>query len=172
MIYPTATDLLGNIEATIVARIEPDLQSLGARSAAATVKHMLRHVKLRITAEGRLLAADIVRLRATLADVRAYFTALPSPNSASLIQQSDAAVAASQADPDSYRGLDELAEIAGALREALYQALKELVRLEPEREHEESHIAIRALIRDYIVWQVEREESLIADAFFGKGPRR
>jgi hypothetical protein len=49
-----------------------------------------------------------------------------------------------------------------------------------ERDHElgarhgdePAYQAIRAAIREYMVWQVEQEEKLIAPAFFGQGPRR
>lgn len=172
MIYPRATDLLDNIESTMVSHIEPSLSTLAGKSAAATIRHLLRHVRTRIEVEGKVLTADIRALKAVLAETRAYLAARPIAGSPDVIQRIDAAVEQEAAASDDYLGLNELAGLAGPLREALYQALKLLSASAAERGDDVDYCAIRQRIRDYMVEQVEQEDRLIAPAFFGGGPRR
>lgn len=174
MIYPRATDLLDNIEATMVSHIEPSLSTLAGKSAAATIRHLLRHVRTRIEVEGKVLTADIGVLKELLANVRAYFSEHGLEGDDAAISAIDAAFDAEAAAVSSgeYLGLNELAELAGGLREAVYRALQALVTAEQERVDDAAYLAVRQSIREYLVEQVEGEEKLIAPAFFGGGPRR
>jgi hypothetical protein len=166
MIHPSATDILKTIDATIAAKIEPSLSDLDGRSATATVRHLLRLVRVRIEEEGQILTDDIAALRKLLPRVRDY---LQPHEQAGRIE---AALAEAGGDASRYPSLDRLAGEAGVLREAVYQALKALQTMRGERENDAHYRAMRSAIGDYIVWQYEQERKLFAAAFYGQGPRR
>jgi hypothetical protein len=167
MIHPSATDILKTIDATIEAKVIPSLKDLDGKSAIATVRHLLRLVRVRIEEEGQILADDIAMLRRLLPQVRDYLASVGSSEAARI----DAALAEGSAD-GRYPSLDRIAGEAGALREAVYQALKHLQTMRAARKDEPEYRAVRTAIRDYVVWQNEQERKLIAPAFYGQGPRR
>jgi hypothetical protein len=168
MIHPSATDILKTIDATIEAKIIPSLKDLDGRSAITTVRHLLRLVRVRIEEEGQILTDDIAALRKLLPGVRDYLTTLGTGSE--VVTKIDAALAPNA--EDRYPSLDRLAEEAGAMREAVYQALKHLQTVRDERKDDAGYRAVRTAIRDYTVWQNEQERKLIAPAFYGQGPRR
>jgi hypothetical protein len=167
MIHPSATDILKTIDATIEAKVIPSLKDLDGKSAIATVRHLLRLVRVRIEEEGQILADDIAMLRRLLPQVRDYLVSVGSTEAARI----DAVLAEGSAD-GRYPSLDRIAGEAGALREAVYQALKHLQTMRAARKDEPEYRAVRTAIRDYVVWQNEQERKLIAPAFYGQGPRR
>ena len=170
MIHPTATDILKNIDATLAAKVGPSLVDLDGRSAMATVRHLLRLVLVRCEDEGQILLDEIHRLRGLLPGVRDYLRAIDAgPEQRERIEK---ALAESAPDDTRYPRLDVLAERLAGLREALYRALQTLQAMRAERREQPEYRAIRAAIRDYVVWQNEQERKLIAHAFYGKGPRR
>lgn len=170
MIFPTATDLLRNIDATLVEKIEPSLTDLTGLSALATVRHLLNFVRIRIEQEGQHLADDISALRSLLARVADYFRSVVEEDAAAAIDR--ALAEANAPDPGHYRSLDDLAVEVGRLREALHQGLSHLQSLRSPLGDTSGYRTIRALIRDYMTRQIEREGEMIAPAFFGRGPRR
>ena len=173
MINPTAIDILRTIDATIDAQIEPSLSTLSGRSAMATVRHLLRHVMVRIETEGQLLTDDIAALRRLLEDVRDYFAALGSGHDgAALSARIERTLTTPYRDPTQYPNLAMLAAEAGALRGCLFQALKALQAIRSDRRTDPAYTALRSAIRSYVTTQVEQEEEIIGPAFYGRGPRR
>jgi hypothetical protein len=65
-----------------------------------------------------------------------------------------------------------LAAEAGALRHCLYETLKQLQAIREQRRGDPQYLALRGATRAYLVSQIEREERIVAPAFFGRGPRR
>ena len=173
MINPTAVDILRTVDATIVNQIEPSLSDISGRSAMATVRHLLRHVMVRIETEGQLLTDDIAALRRLLAETRDYL-ATPGADheGAALSAKIDSVLTGSPRDPALYPNLTMLASEAGALRACLFDALKHLQAIRGARRDDSAYASLRAAIRGYLVTQIEQEEAIIGPAFFGRGPRR
>jgi len=171
MIYPRPSDILKTIDATIEAKVDPSLKDLTGRSAMATIRHLLRLVKVQIELEGQILTDDIAALRALLPRVRDYLASLEG-GSGSEPEKIDNALTPAASDPTRYRTPDSLAEETAVLRECLYHTLRYLQGLRDARGEDEDYKAIRAAIRDYMVWQIAEEDKLIAPAFYGQGPRR
>ncbi len=173
MINPTAVDILRTIDATIADQIEPSLSNLAGRSAMATVRHLLRHVMVRIETEGQLLTDDIASLRRLLGDIRDYFTALGSEHDgAALSARIDRTLTTPYRDPTQYPNFTMLATEAGALRECLCVVLKHLQTIRGDRHTDPAYTSLRAAIRAYVTTQIEQEEEIIGPAFYGRGPRR
>jgi hypothetical protein len=170
VIHPTVTDILKTIDATMTAKVMPSITDLDGQSAATTIRHLLRLVLVRTEEEGQTLLDEINQLRRLLPGVREYLQATDA--GVEQRQRIDTALAEGDEDDTRYPRLDTLAERLGGLREALYQALKALQALRRERHEQPEYRAVRAAIRDYIVWQNEQERKLIAPAFYGQGPRR
>jgi hypothetical protein len=173
VINPSAIDILRTIDATITDKVEPSLSDLSGRSATATVRHLLRHVMVRIEVEGQLFTNDIVALREVLGKARDYFASLGSDHEGAA-HAAKVALTLTELHraPTQYPSLTILAAEAGALRQCLYQALKHLQAIRDDRKEDAAYASIRAAIRTYLVSQIEQEEQMIAPAFFGKGPRR
>ena len=171
MIAPTAVDILRNIEATIIEKIEPSLSDLSGRSASATVRHLLRHVIERLQHEGELLTEDIEALRGVLAKARDYFQSLGAEQGGTHAAAIES-VLRPRPGSASYPTLERLATEAGALRCCLYQTLEQLQALREQRRQDPPYVALRGAIRAYLITQIEHEERIIAPAFFGRGPRR
>jgi Mg2+ and Co2+ transporter CorA len=127
-------------------------------------------VLVRSEEEGQVLLDEIGELRRLLPGMRDYLTSIDA--GAEQRQRIDAAIDEAKGDDSRYRRLEMLAERLAGLREALYQALKILQTLRRERQEQPEYRAVRAAIRDYVVWQNEQERKLIAPAFYGRGPRR
>jgi hypothetical protein len=159
---------LKTVDATIEAKVIPSLKDLDGRSAIATVRHLLRLVRVRIEEEGQVLADDLAALRRLLPTIAAY----RHPIDPSEAERIEAALKTAAPDAGRYPSLDRLAEEAGQLREAVYQALKHLQGMRDSHGNDADYRETRAAIRDYIVWQNEQERKLIAPAFYGQGPRR
>jgi hypothetical protein len=167
MIYPLAEDVLRTVETTFETVIVPTLTGTTEQSAAATISHMLRHVRLRIAREGQVLYDDIAALRALLGDIRAYLADIGEP-----VAALEASLARRDLAPGTYPTLAMVAEEAGALRRALTTALERLQALRADQGKTPAYQALRAAIRSYLGTQLILESELIEPAFSGRGPRR
>lgn len=169
MIYPSAAQILRTIETTLVDVVEPAAGNVAARSALATIGHLLRHVVLRLDDEGQMLTDDIAALQALLAQLRDYLEgAGDGPQAANIAQALERAAPVT----DRYPSLTLMAERASTLRQSLQDALAYLQSQRPERGADETYLTVRALIRDYLAFQIRAEAALIHPAFENKGPRR
>lgn len=169
MIHPSAAQIVRNIEATLVDIVEPAVQTTTARSALATIGHLLRHVALRIEQEGQILADDIVAQQALLADVERYFATAGDAAQAVAIQ---AILAQSTASDTRYPSLGIMGARASLLRQAIQDALMFLQDQRETRNADPGYQAIRASIRAWLALEVQAEGMLINPAFEDKGPRR
>jgi hypothetical protein len=169
MIHPSAAQIVRNIEATLVDVVEPAVQTTNARSALATIGHLLRHVALRIEQEGQILADDILVQQALLADVATYLATAGDADPADAIQ---AALTHSAAPDSRYPSLSIMGARASLLRQAIQDALIFLQRERDTRKDDPAYQAIRAAIRAYLAAEVQAEGTLIHPAFEDKGPRR
>jgi hypothetical protein len=164
MIHPTCREVLATVQSAFEREIVPRLTNAEARSTAATIEHLLRHIDLRIAHEGRFLTADIVRLVALLDEAVLWM------EGKSLETSAVKGCLAGEADVSrSYRNLDELGESALALRGALVGVQASLA------DHGEDDPAAQDLqdrIREYIGLQLLDEAQLIEPAYSGRGPRR
>lgn len=172
MINPTTIDILRTVDSNIEEKIVPSLKDLTGLSAMATVRHMLRHVMVRIETEGQSLFDDIASLRKLLPQVQSYLNSLDSPPAAAEAKKIGEALGKVYYDRGTYPSLILLSQEAGSLRECVYQALKYLQSIRAAQKGKASYDGVRAAIRDYIVFQMEEEEKIIAPAFYGRGPRR
>jgi len=170
MMRPTATELLQTIDATLDQKVEPSLSDVGGRSALATVRHLLNFVRVRIEREGQLLTNDVAELRNLLPEMVDYFATRGEGGAAEAVRQ--ALAKPGPQEPGRYLSLDELAEVAGGLREALHRALSRLQDMRDLRGGEPQYIALRSAIRAYVARQIENEGEIVGPAFFGRGPRR
>lgn len=167
MIHPTCAEVLATIQNGFDEQIVPHLHDSEARSAAATIGHLLRHVALRIADEGKILHDDVNRLEALLGRIAGCFEQVGEGDPAGI-----RAVIANRATPDTYPSLSVLGERALALRGALVAAQEALHRLSATLGTDPAYIELRQALRDYIAAQLADEARLIAPAFQGKGPRR
>ncbi len=165
MIHPSASEVLATVMSSFSKEIIPDLTSIDARSSAATIEHLLRHVHLRIEIEGDVLMRDIARLRALLA---AIADRLESFDEACTRRLRDVL----KEDPANLWTLARQGAEAMRLRAALVGLQEEIDVSLSERLLEEDLQSIRAMIANYIAEQLADEASLIEPAFSGKGPRR
>jgi len=169
MIHPSAAQIVRNIEATLAAVVEPAVQTTTARSALATIGHLLRHVALRIDQEGQLLADDIALQTALLRDIAAYFATIGEGARADAIH----AILADSAETDlPYPSLTIMGEQSAQLGQAIQDALIELQQQRAARQPDPAYQTVRTAIRDYLAAQVLAEGALIHPAFEDKGPRR
>jgi hypothetical protein len=167
MIYPLAEDVLRTIETTFETVIVPSLTGTTEQSAAATIGHLLRHVRLRIAREGQVLFDDIAAARALLGDVRDYLAGIGES-----VAALDAVLTRRALAPGIYPSLALVADEAGGLRRALTAALERLQALRAAHGETPAYQALRAAIRSYLGTQLIRENELIEPAFAGLGPRR
>lgn len=160
MIHPSCAEVLATIQTGFEEQVVPHLHDIEARSAAATIGHLLRHVALRIEHEGQILLDDIARLEALLGGIAAWFETCgagdPRAIRAALTDDSPQGV---------YPGLGLLGERAMRLRGALVKAQEVLHGLPDDG-------GLREAVRGYIAAQLAEEARLIEPAFRGKGPRR
>jgi hypothetical protein len=151
--------------------VEPALAGdLTGRSALATVRHLLRLIRIRIEQEGGLLSDDIDRLARLLTEAGEYFATLPDGGGAVARQVADAQAHAER--PPGYESLDQIGARAKVLREALYQALTQLQQIRAERKDDPAYVALRDAIRAYLVAENADERKMMEPAFYMKGPRR
>lgn len=169
MINPSTAQIVRTIETTLVDVVEPAASSVAARSALATIGHLLRHVALRIEDEGQLLTDDIAALQGLLAQLRDYMEAAGDAPQAMAIAD---ALDRSAPMAGRYPSLTLMAERAAILRQSVQNALAHLQDQRAERGKDKAYCAARALIRAYLTRQIEAEATLIHPAFEDKGPRR
>lgn len=167
MIHPTCAEVLATIQTGFDEQIVPHLHDSEARSAAATIGHLLRHVALRIAGEGQILHDDVSRLEALLDRIAGWFEQAGEGDPGDI-----RAVIANRVPPDAYLSLSLLGERALALRGALVAAQEALHRLSATHGADPAYVDLRQALRDYIAAQLADEARLIAPAFQGKGPRR
>lgn len=148
MIEPTATDVLCSIEACFETVIRPGLAGTAERSAAATVGHLLRHLRLRLESEGVIRAADEARQAPLLAWLDRYFASI-----------GDA------------QGCSAMAPGQG-FQQALEAALRRLVALRAVHGGTSEYQDMRHAMRAEMAAQLQSEAALIEPAFAGHGPRR
>ncbi|WP_068088791.1 hypothetical protein [Novosphingobium rosa] len=170
MIYPTATDLLRTIDATLADKVEPSLSDLSGRSALITVRHLLNFVRIRIEGEGQILQTDIEMTRHLIEQIIAYHTQACDAAKGATITACLVGCASTGALP--YPSLVQLADEAAGLNELLHVSLAGLQELREERQNDAAYQDIRAAIRNHLKRQIENEGTLVAPAFFGRGPRR
>lgn len=167
MIHPSCTQVLCTIQTSFEEQIVPHIADGEARSAAATIGHLLRHVVLRIEDEGQILTDDIARLRTLLTQIAAWFDVTGLGDSAGL-----QAVVSKRLPTDTYPSLTLLGEEALGLRGGLVMAQATLHELASTHDGNAGYQALRDAIRGYITAQLTDEARLIAPAFQGRGPRR
>jgi hypothetical protein len=167
MIHPTCAEVLATVQTGFEEQVVPHLSDGEARSAAATIAHLLRHVALRIEDEGQILTDDISRLRTLLERIAEWFDAAGVDGAAAL-----RAALAQRLPEATYPSLALLGEQALALRGALVAAQQSLHELAATHGGEGEYQALREAIRHYIALQLADEARLIAPAFQGRGPRR
>jgi hypothetical protein len=169
MLNPTPSQILRTIEATLVDVVEPAAASTAARSALATIGHLLRHVILYVEQGGQILSSDIADSYALLDKLGAYYTR--NGNDAQLWRITDALTQADHRAENSL-SLDAMGQRAAILRQAVQDALIDLQQHRSERAGEPAYDTIRNDIRDYLARQLTAEAALIHPAFADKGPRR
>ncbi|WP_313806888.1 hypothetical protein [Sphingobium sp.] len=169
MIHPSAVQIVRAIEATLADVVEPAMVNIGARSALATIGHLLRHVALRVEDEGQLLADDIGALQDLLARLHDYLDAAGDGTQAAEISQ---ALKRARLEKGRYPSLRMMADSAMILRQSVQDALAYLQQERATRGEDQAYLAARTSIRDYLAYQVRAEAALIHPAFEDKGPRR
>jgi hypothetical protein len=167
MIHPTCAEVLATIQTGFDEQIVPHLHDNEARSAAATIGHLLRHVALRIADEGQILHDDVARLEALLARIADWLEQVGEGEPSAI-----RAVVIDRVPPEAYPSLAVLADRALALRGVLVAAQEALHRLAATHGSDPVYGELRQAVRDYIAAQLADEARLIAPAFQGKGPRR
>lgn len=165
MIHPTCLEVLATVQTTFSRDIVPKLDDIEARSAAATIEHLLRHVALRIEHEGEFLTTDIARLSALLSRAADWMGSRGADNPGSVRDL----LAGEERAVGSYRSLEALGSAALALRGALVE-VQELLHARDEGDSEAADI--HEAVREYIGLQLTDEAKLIEPAFSGQGPRR
>lgn len=165
MIHPTCLEVLATVQSTFTRDIVPKLNDVEARSAAATIEHLLRHIALRIEHEGKLLTDDIARLVPLLDSIADWMDArhMRSADNIRLALETEAKATGE------YRNLDELGAAALSLRRALVEAQQLLY---PHEGSDPRAAALRGDVQCYIGEQLTDEAKLIEPAFSGQGPRR
>ena len=167
MIHPDCSEVLATIQTGFERDIVPHLHDLDARSAAATISHLLRHVALRVADEGQILTDDIARLRVLLSQIADWFDSSNLPDGAPLRG------AFAETLPDGvYPSLTVLGNHVLCLRSALVTAQLALQGVRNQYAEQAAYQELRAAIRTYIAAQLEDESRLIVPAFLGQGPRR
>lgn len=167
MIHPSCAEVLATVQTGFERDVVPHLNDTEARSAAATIGHLLRHVALRIEDEGQILSDDIARLRGLLGQIAAWLEAEGAGEAASL-----RAALAQDLPPGVYPSLRLLGELALKLRAALVEAQGVLASLRATHGDDPAWQGLRKAISTYGAEQLADETRLIEPAFLGKGPRR
>jgi hypothetical protein len=167
MIHPTCAEVLATMLTGFEDQIVPHLHDREARSAAATFGHLLRHVALRVDAEGQILLDDIIRLRHLVGTIADWFES-EGTGDAKLLRES----LPRELPSNVYPTLTLLGEQALTLRGALVAVQLRLQQLTDTHGSNPGYQALRRAIRDYIASQLADEAKLIDTAFLGKGPRR
>ncbi|WP_068071706.1 hypothetical protein [Novosphingobium lentum] len=165
MIVPTAAQMLKTVERTIASVLQPELTTQNARSAAATVGHMLRIATLRVEVEGQLLHDERAALNELLPRVAQWLVAHG--------RSVDPAIAARPPfDPTVYPSLGMMAADVGALRQGVCAGLAALRAATAESGCDASGSTLLEDLRGTIARQLEQEGRFIDPATQGFGPRR
>jgi hypothetical protein len=172
MIVPSASAVLHAIETTFASVIRPALTGTAERSAAATIEHLLRHVRVRIRHEGQILLDDVAALRTLLESVEQYLRGLDDAAAMAQAESLERFRHSQSRAVNVYPDLESLAGEAGAFRAALTSALVFLQSVRVRLGTDSDYQRIRGAIRAYIAWQIQSEDELILPAFDGFGPRR
>jgi hypothetical protein len=162
---PRADEILHSVIATYEEYIVPEVDEPFAKSLAATIANLLRHVQLRIEHEGPILFTDNAEIRDVLSTVRAYCEEVAVLDD--LGDDIAKTLDASTRDPGAYPTLHAVVDEATELRWALQRAIRAL---EERREalDGERYREIRTAIRRYLRASIEREAALIVPAFTGE----
>jgi hypothetical protein len=169
MIVPTASDVVRCIGDTLDSVILPGLDTLERRSAATTMRHLLRYVALRIDLEGQVLFDELAQLHSVLDEASTYFGAAAGEPSKALAAAINGSLAQQRA-PDVYPSVQVMAvEIAG-LRQHVCDALT-LLQSAGEGLNDAGR-RLHEAFRNYVRWQIAQEAKIIEPAFRGFGPRR
>jgi hypothetical protein len=166
ILTPTATEVLRCVRETMESGIIPSLSGRTERSNAATIQHMLRFVEHRIDKEGQLLFDEIAYLRDLFP---AALDWLAGRSDAAALKAAIGRAVDATPDPSVYPSLARLGETVAALRQHVCDLLL-LLQVAPESDGQAADL--HQVLRDYIVWQLEQEGSMVEPAFIGHGPRR
>lgn len=166
ILTPTATEVLRCVRETMESGIIPSLSGRTERSNAATIQHMLRFVEYRIDREGQLLFDEIAYLRDLFPTALDW---LVDQASADALRNAIERTVGATPDPTIYPSLARLGETVAALRQHVCDLLL-LLQAAPESDGRAADLHQK--LRDYIVWQLEQEGSMVEPAFIGHGPRR
>jgi hypothetical protein len=171
VIDPSAVHLLRTIDAALADKVAPSVTDLTGRSALATIRHLLRLVRVRIENEGQILNEEAYALRVLLGRIGVY---LRTTGDAGVTEADkiDAALGADQPDPDRYPDLLSLGVRVNGLRTSLHDVLMHLTAVAAAHANDAAYTNIRDAIRKHLGWQVMQEDQLVAAAFYGQGPRR
>lgn len=167
MIHPTAAQILATIQTGFEGQIVPHLSDPEARSAAATIGHLLRHVSLRIEREGQILFDDVARLRGLVGRIAEWMEDARVGDATSL-----RTALAKELPPELYPSLELTGELALAMRSALVGAQTQFLAASEVHGASPAYQSLHEEIRSYIADQLADEALLIEPAFLGKGPRR
>jgi hypothetical protein len=172
MLLPTAVDLLRCVERTLETVIVPTLNGAAERSAAATIRHLLRHVALRIEHEGAIFAVEVEKLRSLLEQaVTVIQSAFPeSPERGKALEALSSALVRPALPAHGYRDLATLTAEVTRLRQGVCDALVLLQRHESSLT--DAAQDLYESLKRYVAWELDNESKLIDPAFEGFGPRR
>src|SRR5262245_34463865 len=92
MLIPSASQILEVCGDTLASVVQPALTDKVAISAAQTMGHLLRHVRLRIESEGPMLFDDAAALRTLLGEVCDYLRGLEPATSREVAVRIEATV--------------------------------------------------------------------------------
>lgn len=168
MLVPTTTEVVRCVRETLDQVLTPALTGDMARSAAATMSHMLAFVEQRIEHEGQALLDEIGRLTALFG--RAVDWLDTQSNARSLRSAIEASLAETP-DPSVYPSLDLLAQRVAVRRQHVCDLLERL-QIASAEDRGEAGDALHQSLRDYIAWQLAEEGKIVEPAFVGRGPRR
>ena len=169
MLNPTPAQILRTIETTLADIVTPAVTDVTARSALATIGHLLRHVVLCVEQGGDVLTRDMKDARALLERLSSYCSEAGDKAQAESIAT---ALAGAMRAPAVYPSLDIMAERAALLRQAVQDVLLHLQARRAERGDDPAYLSVRDDIREYLSRQLAGEAALIHPAFADKGPRR
>lgn len=171
MIDPNAVHLLRTIDAALVEKVGPSVTDLTGRSALATIRHLLRLIRVKIEEEGQILTEEAHALHALLNHIGVYLRTTGDLG-VTEADKIDATLGADRPDPIRYPDLLSLGVRVNNLRTALHDALVHLTSVAEDHSNDGAYTEIRDAIRKYLGWQVMQEDRLVAAAFYGQGPRR
>ena len=172
MIYPTASELLQQIDQTLLAASDETMPRMAVKSALATTRHLVRHVELRLKLEKSILLDDIDKTSELLEKIAAYFNSQDGECAAMAHSMRAVIEEAPQLLSRAPDELDRIVHRAKALREQVYVSLAHLQNMPAAAQAAKAYGDVRQHIRDYMRYQIEQEARLIDPAFVGKGPRR